>query len=72
VGVEYGYTCEALVALRMMVKVGFICIDGSHLLRKIGCGQRLLRLHNVLWRNAGETAEAHIPVGPSAEIAEDR
>jgi hypothetical protein len=58
-----GYSSQAMVGLKQKGEVKFICIDGAHLIRCFAPGVGLPRLLEALWRHAGETGEAYLPVG---------
>ncbi len=65
-----GYSPQAITGLNSKGELRFVCIDGTHLLRATEYGWDISRLLNILWRHAGETGEAYLPVSSPRFIAQ--
>ena len=64
-----GYSPQAITSLNSKGELKFVCIDGSHLLRATEYGWSIQRLLEIVWRHAGETGEAYLPVSSPHFIA---
>lgn len=57
-----GFSREAIRGLNGKGTLRFVCLDGAHLLRATEVGWTFEKLLNIVWRHAGETGEAYLPV----------
>lgn len=57
-----GYSPNALDGLRNKGALGFVCIDGAHIVRALSPGQTFQSILDVIWRRADETGQAYLPV----------
>ena len=57
-----GYSTEALEALAGKGGTKFVCLDGAHIMRAVQPGYSLLTILRAVWRHAGETGGAYLPV----------
>ncbi len=64
-----GYSPAAITGLNSKGELRFVCIDGTHLLRATEYGWSMQRLLDIVWRHAGETGEAYLPVSSPRFIA---
>lgn len=58
----HGYSRPAIKALNGKGQLRFVCIDGAHLRRCVQIGWDVAKLLRIIWRHAGETGEAYLPV----------
>ena len=65
-----GYSPQAISGLNSKGDLRFVCIDGTHLLRATEYGWNMPRLLDIVWRHAGETGEAYLPVSSPRFIAQ--
>lgn len=65
-----GYSPQAITSLNSKGELRFVCIDGTHLLRATEAGWNIPRLLDIVWRHAGETGEAYLPVSSPRFIAQ--